>query len=85
MNNKIYSPKNKTLNSSMINVSELANKAVKTLSEITNKILLGDAFKIIEQLPDKFIDLLIVDPPYNLSKTYSSKKFNKMSDNKYYL
>lgn len=69
----------------MINVSELANKAVKTLSEITNKILLGDAFKIIEQLPDKFIDLLIVDPPYNLSKTYSSKKFNKMSDNKYYL
>lgn len=29
-----------------------------------NKIYLGDAYKLIKQIPDKSIDLIITDPPY---------------------
>lgn len=33
----------------------------------TNKIYLGDAYKLIKELPDKSIDLIITDPPYKIA------------------
>ena len=30
-----------------------------------NKIYLGDANKLIKDIPDKSIDLIVTDPPYN--------------------
>ena len=41
-------------------------------------IVLGDCFSVMETLTGRFADLLIVDPPYNLDKTFGSSKFNKM-------
>ena len=32
----------------------------------TNKIYICDIFKFLDMLPDKFADLAIIDPPYNL-------------------
>lgn len=32
----------------------------------TNKIYLGDAYKLIKDIPDKSIDLIITDPPYDI-------------------
>ncbi|MDR0498446.1 MAG: hypothetical protein LBH03_01775 [Holophagales bacterium] len=48
-----------------------------------NSIIHGDTFEVLNRLPDKFVDLLIVDPPYNLSKTYSTKSFRKMDNEEY--
>ena len=31
----------------------------------TNKIILGDSYSIIKDIPDNSIDLVIIDPPYN--------------------
>jgi len=31
------------------------------------KLLLGDTFKILEKLPEKSVDVIFADPPYNLS------------------
>lgn len=31
-----------------------------------NKILLGDAYELIKQIPDKSVDLIITDPPYEM-------------------
>ena len=31
-----------------------------------NKIYLGDAYELIKQIPDKSIDLIITDPPYEI-------------------
>lgn len=36
-----------------------------------------------EEIPDECASLIIIDPPYNLSKTFNSSKFNAMSDNMY--
>jgi len=44
-------------------------------NNIINKTICGDTFAILPKLPRGFVDLLIVDPPYNLSKDYHGKKF----------
>ena len=31
-------------------------------------------------MPEKFIDLLIVDPPYNIDKDFHGNKFKKSAD-----
>lgn len=51
--------------------------------DIVNSTISGDTLKIIKRLPDHFVDLLVVDPPYNLSKKYNDSKFNKASEKEY--
>ena len=43
-----------------------------------NRVIFGDAFEALGRLPERCADLLIVDPPYNLSKTYGTRVFRKM-------
>jgi len=50
-----------------------------TVKTIENKIVNQDTFEILCQLPKDFIDLLILDPPYNLTKTFTSTTFRKKS------
>jgi site-specific DNA-methyltransferase (adenine-specific) len=54
-----------------------------SMDTITNKIIMGDTLSIIKKLPDNFIDLLITDPPYNLTKKYNNKTFNRTVDEEY--
>lgn len=35
--------------------------------EMINTIQLGDSYELIKQIPDKSIDLIVIDPPYNFS------------------
>jgi len=53
------------------------------IEEIQNGILHGELFRLIPLLPLAFIDLLIVDPPYNMSKRYSSRPFSRRSEEEY--
>lgn len=52
--------------------------------EILNKIINQDIFEAIDFLPNNFVDLLFVDPPYNISKNFNSFKFEKMDEDRYY-
>ena len=45
--------------------------------DIIGKIICGDTFDIAKNLPKKFVDLLILDPPYNLSKNYNGHFFKE--------
>ena len=42
--------------------------------DLANKILNGDIFKMLPRVPDNFADLIIIDPPYNLSKNFGGLK-----------
>jgi site-specific DNA-methyltransferase (adenine-specific) len=53
------------------------------LTTILDKTILGDTFDIISFLPQEFVDLLIVDPPYNLDKDFHGNKYKKTSDDLY--
>lgn len=49
----------------------------------TDSIICGDIVELLKFLPDKFADLIILDPPYNLSRKFGSKRFARTSDEQY--
>ncbi|MFC1739001.1 DNA-methyltransferase [Planctomycetota bacterium] len=53
------------------------------VGNIENKIVNQDIFEVLDFLPANFADLLILDPPYNLNKTFNSKAFRKKSITNY--
>lgn len=38
---------------------------MKTIEELKNKVIQGDCLKVMKKIPDKSIDLILQDPPYN--------------------
>jgi len=54
-----------------------------TQDALDGKIVLGDFFQLAQFLPSAFVDLLILDPPYNLSKNYHGLAFKEQSKEHY--
>jgi len=54
-----------------------------SVPQIYNKTICGDLFDCLDLLPEEFVDLLIIDPPYNLDKNFNGFKFTKTSDDAY--
>lgn len=61
----------------------LTEKDITPDTSLVNRTLNGDMLKMLEYIPDNFADLIIIDPPYNLSKNYNGLKFNSRSDDSY--
>ncbi|MDH5656260.1 MAG: DNA methyltransferase [Spirochaetia bacterium] len=47
------------------------------ICDIQNKIIHGDTFQALPHLPEKFADLLFLDPPYNLTKDFDGEIFRQ--------
>ena len=82
------SAKNKTIDISLKEGKEYLNRCLQVksktaLNNILNKTIIGDSLKVMSKLPTGFVDLLIVDPPYNLSKNFHGNKFTKTSTAEY--
>lgn len=82
------STRNKTIDISVEEGMEyldlcLRAEGKKKIEDARDKIIIGDSFKIMELLPRNVVDLLIVDPPYNLSKNYHGNIFKKTSNEEY--
>ena len=54
-----------------------------SVDELLDRTICGDTFEILPRLPEKFADLLIVDPPYNLEKNFNGSKFHQLDDDSY--
>jgi site-specific DNA-methyltransferase (adenine-specific) len=86
---RLRSPRNKTIIiskeelASYSNVLVLPNKNNLNLKQIINKTICEDLFKVADKLPKEFADLLIIDPPYNLSKNFDGFKFSETDDTHY--
>jgi len=50
-----------------------------TLQEVIDRTICQDVFEVLDWLPDRFVDLLFVDPPYNLSKSFNQHSFTQVS------
>ena len=48
-----------------------------------HKLIKGDALKALKALPDNSVDLIFVDPPYNIGKNFNGYKDKWESDEKY--
>jgi site-specific DNA-methyltransferase (adenine-specific) len=53
------------------------------LTDCFDRTILGDAFRVLPLLSGQSVDLLIVDPPYNLTKTYRGSTFRSQSAPEY--
>lgn len=54
-----------------------------TRENIQNKLLCQDLFAALRNLPDRSVDLMFADPPYNLTKSFNDRKFKKTSTEAY--
>lgn len=51
--------------------------------DILNRTIHQDLMEAIDLLPDEFVDLMFIDPPYNLTKSFNGKTFNRMNNDQY--
>lgn len=87
---KTKAPRNKTLELSPAQTKSYAAQALTlkraaALQEIENSIIWQDALKAMDFLPDGAVDLMIVDPPYNLTKNFGKSTFKEMGMDAYKL
>ncbi len=54
-----------------------------SVEEILNTTICQDMREACKFLPDTFVDLLFLDPPYNLNKEFSGRSFKKGSQKQY--
>ena len=75
-------PRNRTLICSKseqeaLTKSLLSLSAPATLKDLTDSVIRQDLWEAIQYLPNNFVDLLILDPPYNLTKNYNGHIFRE--------
>jgi len=79
---KQRAPRNRTLTCSTHESETFRSNLVSLsapaeLSSLKDSIIHQDLFEAIQYLPHGFVDLLVLDPPYNLSKNYNGHLFQE--------
>ena len=69
--------------SQLLEPHENTDKTPFSLSQLQDKILHGDLLQLMDLLPPSCVDLLILDPPYNMAKNFAGMKFSSLSDQEY--
>ncbi len=87
-NGKTRAPRNRTITLSTDEEAFYQRNLVNligpsTLPEIENQTINQDLFAILEWLPTSFVDLLFIDPPYNLTKSFNNATFRERSVQEY--
>lgn len=85
---KKRAPRNRTLTCSEQEIAALIPSLLSlntqaNAHDVANRVINGDFFEIAPYLPRQSIDLLIMDPPYNLSKNYHGHRFKAKEKNDY--
>ncbi|MBK8664263.1 MAG: site-specific DNA-methyltransferase [Ignavibacteriales bacterium] len=80
--------KNKTITLSEDQIEKYSKKLIDleepvSVDKILDKTINRNLFDIMKYLPDQFVDLLILDPPYNLDREFGSSKFRKLPVEEY--
>ena len=85
---KARAPRNKTVTltaeeKAAYGLSLLTAADISCGNEWRDRIVNDDVMATLAALPDAFADLIIVDPPYNLSRTFGTQHFARMDDDDY--
>lgn len=85
---KKKSARNKTIDLSLKEGAEYLDRCISIdqkveLSDVLDKTIIGDTFLVLNKLPRESIDLLIADPPYNMSKSFHGNVFTKKTREDY--
>jgi site-specific DNA-methyltransferase (adenine-specific) len=79
---KRRAPRNRTLEV-LENEAAALRRGLLTVEDLrtadgVNRTILGDCFDAFDALPKATVDLLILDPPYNLTKKFGDNTFSRM-------
>lgn len=83
------SPKNKTIDTEINAGREYLDRCLRIgdvkepVRDLSDTIICADMFATCKFIPAGSADLMIVDPPYNLTKDYSGESFRKMKPEEY--
>lgn len=85
---KKRAPRNRTLTLSDTESARLHQRLISltqpvTVSDILDRTIYQDILDAQGHLPDSFVDLLFIDPPYNLNKVFNQREFRKRSMDQY--
>ncbi|MFZ2620891.1 MAG: DNA methyltransferase [Minisyncoccia bacterium] len=86
MKEKIRAKNNRTTFVSKDEIPSLRKKLLLAKDIDNNfygKTINGELEKVAPKLPSKFVDLLFIDPPYNLNKDFGNNKFRIKKDEDY--
>lgn len=75
---RLSSADRKRLRERLVSPADLLNLELQS-----DLLVHGDCSKTVGHLRDASVDLLILDPPYNLTKRFNSRTFNRTSREKY--
>ena len=83
-------PKNQTLSCTDEEIIRLSRDILRVnssvnLQDIEGRLVKGNIFEIAKYLPSAFVDHLVLDPPYNLSKNFNGHLFKKKDEDEYRL
>lgn len=85
---KKKSEKNKTIDFKIENADKYLERALYFNNDLKfqdyiNSTIIGDSFEVLDKIENNSIDLIIVDPPYNLRKNYHGNIFTVQSEENY--
>lgn len=88
MSKKVKAPYNRSISLSSGDIAKYSKLLLKIKKpapsdKLTGKILQMDIFDALKILPDSFVDLMFIDPPYNLSKRFNKSVFKEMGHQEY--
>ncbi len=81
--------RNKTIDFTIEEGKEYLSRCIRkdsvnaSVDSVLDQFIIGDCTEIMDKLPKGFVDLLVADPPYNLSKDYNGHKFDRKSQDDY--
>ncbi len=79
---KERAPRNRTITLNEVEKLEYQQRLLQLdqpvdLQAVVNRTINQDLFQVMDFLPKQSVDLLFIDPPYNLNKTFNSNSFKK--------
>ncbi len=85
---KIRAPRNRTITLMAHEADDYLGKLLTlsrfvSVQEIENRIIQQNILDILKWLPSGFVDLLFLDPPYNLTKSFNQNTFHERSNDEY--
>ena len=87
---KLKAPRNRTIEISSTEMGRYYSRLTQvtqslSLEKLTNKTIHQDIHAVLPHLPVGFVDLLFLDPPYNLNKSFNSTSFKALSQDDYFV
>lgn len=88
MNDKRRAPRNRTITLDDAERTAVAKRLIRLDEPASPESLFGrticqDLYDVLPHLPSQFVDLLIVDPPYNLDRSFNSSSFKSQTAEQY--